>query len=404
MSTLTTIVGIDGDVDLHVLEQMLEAQPSISLARPVGDLDDVRDALDELGCDLLIVACDGDGHRALTFIASAVKEYPELPIVVAYQGAPNGFVGAAFEAGADDVLMLGADPDGEVTSPPSDTDVLFTLQKAVARRNGAPSPSAERHSRMICVLGPKGGAGKTVVTSNLGVALASEGARVALVDLDLQFGDLALSLGLEPDRTIYDLATSGGSLDTEKLEVFLSRHESGMRVLMAPTRPDQWSSITVDFLNRVYPLLRAMHDYVIVDTPPGFTPEVIASIDESTDVCMVATLDILSLKSTKVGIETLRLMGHDLGRLNLVLNRADSRVSLTEHDVEAIVGAKPDIQLPSHRDITKSVNDAETIVTASPRSEAAKAFKRLAHLYETVAQPNNNGAAPRRRRLLRKVG
>jgi len=402
VSTLTTIVGLDGDVDLHALELMLEAQPSISLARPVGDLGDARDALDEVGCDLLIVACGGEAQRALAFIASAVKERPELPIVVAYQGAPNGFVGAAFEAGADDVLMLAAEA-GDVSSAPTDADVLFTLQKAVARRNGAPSPSAERHSRMICVLGPKGGSGKTVVTSNLGVALASQGARVALVDLDLQFGDLALALGLEPDRTIYDLATSGGSLDTEKLEAFLSRHESGLRVLMAPTRPDQWSSITVDFLNRVYSLLRAMHDYVIVDTPPGFTPEVIASIDGASDVCMVATLDMLSLKSTKVALETLRLMGHDPGRLHFVLNRADSRVSLTVQDAEAIVGAAPDVMLPSHRDITRSVNDAEAIVTAAPRSEAAKAFKRLAHLYEMVGQPARNGGTPRRRRLRGKV-
>jgi Flp pilus assembly CpaE family ATPase len=395
MSTpLTTIVGIDGDVDLHSLEVMLESQPSLSLARPVGDLTDTRDALDEVGCDLLIVACGGEATRALAFIASAVKERPELPIVVAYQGAPNGFVGAAFEAGADDVLMLAGAP-GDLASPPTDADVEFTLQKAVARRNGAPSPSAERHSRMICILGPKGGSGKTVVSSNLGVALASQGARVALVDLDLQFGDLALTLGLEPDRTIYDLATSGGSLDHEKLEAFLSRHPSGLRLLMAPTRPDQWSSITVDFLNRVYHLLRAMHDYVIIDTPPGFTPEVIASIDGASDVCMVASLDMLSLKSTKVALETLRLMGHDLGRLTFVLNRADSRVSLTPQDVEAIVGAKPDVLVPSHRDVTRSVNEAEAIVTSSPRSEAAKAFKKLAHLYEAVGQENNGGRVRR---------
>jgi pilus assembly protein CpaE len=401
MSTLTTIVGLDGDVDIHALELMLDGQPSLSLARPVGDLGDAEDALDEVRCDLLIVACGGEAKRALAFIASAVKDRPELPIVVAYQGAPNGFVGAAFEAGADDVLMLAGDP-GDPSSAPTDADVLFTLQKAVARRNGAPSPSAERRSRMICVLGPKGGSGKTVVTSNLGVALASQGSRVALVDLDLQFGDVALALGLEPDRTIYDLATSGGSLDTEKLEAFLSRHESGLRVLMAPTRPDQWSSITVDFLNRVYHLLRAMNDYVIVDTPPGFTPEVIASIDGASDVCMVATLDMLSLKSTKVALETLRLMGYDLGRLHFVLNRSDSRVSLTPQDVEAIVGATPDVLVPSHRDVTRSVNEAQAIVTASPRSEAAKAFKKLAHLYETVGQETNGGRA-RRLRLRGKV-
>jgi pilus assembly protein CpaE len=393
---LTAIVGLDGEVDLGALQSLLDAQESVALARPAGDLGDAWDALDEAGCDLLIVGCGGEGEHALSFVAATVKEHPQLPIVVAYQGTANGFVSAAFEAGADDVLML---PAGPADGPPS-SEVLFTLQKAVARRNGAPSASAERHSRTICVLGPKGGIGKTVIASNLAVALASDGAKVALVDLNLQFGDLALMLGLEPERTIYDLATSGGALDAEKLNAFLKRHESGARVLMAPTRPDQSTSVTTEFLSRVYSLLRAMHDYVVIDTPPGFTPEVIASIDGASDVCLVATLDVLSLKGAKVGLETLQLMGYDLARLRLVLNRADSRVGLTQEDVATIVGKTPDVLVPSHRDITRSVNEAESIVTATPRSEAARAFKKLARLYETAGQPGSNGSTGRRRRLL----
>jgi pilus assembly protein CpaE len=398
---LTAIVGIDGEVDLATLQSVLDAQESVALARPAGDLVDAWDALDEAGCDLLIVGCAGEGQEALSFVAATVKEHPQLPIVVAYQGTANGFVGAAFEAGADDVLMLPAEPDGAAGGPPP-SEIRFTLQKAVARRNGAPSASAERHSRTICVLGPKGGIGKTTIASNLAVALASEGAKVALVDLNLQFGDVALALGLAPDRTIYDLATSGGALDAEKLGAFLSRHSSGVRVLMAPTRPDQSTSVTPEFLSRVYSLLRAMHDYVVIDTPPGFTPEVIASIDGASDVCFVATLDVLSLKSTKVGLETLRLMGYDLGRLRLVLNRADSRVGLAQEEVATIVGKAPDVLVPSHRDITRSINEAESIVSAAPRSEAARAIRKLATLYQTVAHPGGNGSPGRRRRLLRR--
>ena len=398
---MKAIVGLDG-VDPAAVETLLAAQPSVSLACPMGDLTEAWDALDETVCDLVLVVCGGDGERALSFIAAAVKERPQLPIVVAYQGTPNGFVNSAFEAGADEVLMLD-EPDG-VVPPPG--EVLFTFQKALARRNGAPSESAQRHSRTICILGPKGGIGKTVVASNLGVALASEGASVALVDLNLQCGDLGLALGLEPERTIYDLATSGGALDTEKMEAFLAPHESGARVLLAPTRPDHASGVTTDFLGHAYALLRAMHDYVIIDTPPGFTPEVIASIDDASDVCMVAALDVLSLKSTKVGLETLRLMGHDLARFRLVLNRADSRVGLNTEDVTAILGRAPDVLVPSHRDITRTVNEAKLMVTSSPRSEAAKAFRRLARLYEPVAQPSRNGtrngAGRGRRRMLRK--
>ncbi len=97
---------------------------------------------------------------------------------------------------------------------------------------------------MITVLGPKGGTGKTVTSSNLAVALALEDRSSVLVDLDLQFGDVGLALGLEPTKTIYDLATSGGTLDGDKVESFLAHHPSGARALLAPLRPDQAAAIT----------------------------------------------------------------------------------------------------------------------------------------------------------------
>src|SRR5205085_948217 len=134
---------------------------------------------------------------------------------------------------------------------------------------------------MICILGPKGGTGKTLTACNLAVSLALSGQRVAIVDLDLQFGDVALSLGMAPEKTIYDLAKSGGTLDAEKLDGYMIAHESGVKVLAAPTRPDHASTVTVTFLRDVYAVLRSSYDYVLVDTPPGFTPEVIASIDSS---------------------------------------------------------------------------------------------------------------------------
>jgi len=144
-------------------------------------------------------------------------------------------------------------------------------------------------------------------------------------------------LGLRPDKTIYDLARSSGSLDSEKLDAYLMKHASGARILLAPTRPDQASVVTVDFLRDVFTTLRTMSDYVIVDTPPGFTPEVIAAIDTSSHVCMVGMLDALSLKNTKLGLETLELMAYNPERIALVLNRADTRVGITGEDVEAII-------------------------------------------------------------------
>jgi pilus assembly protein CpaE len=169
---------------------------------------------------------------------------------------------------------------------------------------------------------------------------------------------------------------------------------------MAPTRPDHAGVIGTEFLRDVYTALRSSNDFVVVDTPPGFTPEVIASIDSSSHVCVVGMLDSLSLKNTKLGLDTLELMGYQGDRIRLVLNRADSRVGITQDDVLAVVGRMPDVLVPSERDIPRSVNEGVPIVVSKDRSDAARAFKRLAALYDmsNPAVANGKGKFTLRRR------
>jgi pilus assembly protein CpaE len=285
-------------------------------------------------------------------------------------GSPNGFLRRAFEAGADDIVML----------PASREQVRFEIQKLIARRQGTDAPRSPDGSRLVCVLGPKGGTGKTLTATNLAVTLAQRGERVALIDLDLQFGDVALCLGLPPERTVYDLAQSPGALDADKLEAFLAQHTTGVRTLIAPRRPDQASAVGAELLREVYSIVRSTFDWVVVDTPPGFTAEVITSIDSSTDVVMVGMLDSLSLKNTKLGLETLELMKYDPDRIYLLLNRAHSRVGISQSDVEAVLGRTPDVFIPSDREIPRTVNEGIPIVVARPQSEPAEAFGRLADL------------------------
>ena len=107
------------------------------------------------------------------------------------------------------------------------------------------------------MLGPKGGTGKTLTSCNLAVALALAGQKVLIIDLDLQFGDVALCLGLPPEKTMYDLAVSGGSLDEDKLHDYVMTHQTGVDVLLAPARPDQASAITIEMLRDVLVVARA---------------------------------------------------------------------------------------------------------------------------------------------------
>jgi pilus assembly protein CpaE len=343
--------------------------------------------------DVLVVACDEPSEEAVAFVRAASERRPGRPIVVLTGEAENGNVARVFEAGADDLVRL---PSQDWWSSDELAEQLsFVLEKALARKAGTPISPAES-GRLICVLGPKGGIGKTLTTSNLAASLAERGATVTVVDVDLQFGDVGLALGLSPERTIYDLARSAGAIDAEKLDAYLATHDSGVRVLLAPTRPDQAGAVTPELLTTVYPVLRSMSDYVVVDTPPGFTPEVIASIDSSSDVCLVGMLDSLSLKNTKLGLETLELMGYDEERTRLVLNRADSKVGITAADVAEIVGRRPDVLVPSAREVTRSVNEGIPIVQAQPRSDAARAFRSLAGLYR-VAEHGNRSNGRRRR-------
>lgn len=328
--------------------------------------------------DVLIVACVEYTDEVQTYIEEAARQHPSRPTVLLAPAGSNGYLKDAFSSGVDDIVTLPMEHGGEIDDPLV-SHLAFTLEKVIVRKHDAEVERPVQDSRMICVLGLKGGSGKTLTTINLGASLAGKGHSVALVDIDLQFGDLALGMGLSPDRTIYDLVRSGGSLDAEKLRDFLVEHPSGARVLLSPLRPDQAGAVKVPFVREVLRLLREMHEYVIVDTPPSFTPEVIAAVDMSSDILLVAMRDTLSLKNTKLGLETLDRMGYNSSAIRVVLNRANTKVGIDHQDILTILGRDVDVLIPSHRDITRSINQGEPIAMKS--RSAGKAFRHLADIY-----------------------
>jgi pilus assembly protein CpaE len=381
--TIRTLVAVDSGVDAHAVEHAFPVGSPVQVTGVVEGLERGWSVLEENSPDLLVVACAEYSERALYLIEAASTQSPERPVVVLFFGTPDGFLHRAFEMGADDLLTMPASPD----------DLVFSLQKVMARRRGTIAGGTT--NPMICIVGPKGGTGKTLASTNLGVALAQKGKRSVIVDLDLQFGDVGIAMGLSPERTIYDLARVGGSLDPDKAEDFLTKHASGARVLLAPSRPDQAGTVTVEFLRELYAVLRARNDYVIVDTPPGFTPEVIASIDLASDLLVVGMLDALSLKDTKLGLETLELMGAAPEQIRLVLNRSDSKIGITHADVATILGRSPDVLVPSDREIPRGITEGKPIVLADDRCGAARSFKNLAGLFigEETLEGRNGASA-----------
>jgi pilus assembly protein CpaE len=307
--------------------------------------------------------------EVLELLVQSRKTRPEMGIVVAIPGPANGSLGEALMAGAHEIVIL----------PAERAVVAAAVQKAVARVSTAARTDGalDTRSPLIAVLGPKGGVGKTTVATNLATTLTAGGLRVLLVDLDLQFGDVGLVLGVPPDRTIHDLVTSQGRLDGESLAGFIGRTADGVDVLLAPARPDQAEAVTMERLAEVLDVAAREYDAVVVDTPPAFTSATITAIDRAQHLVMIGSLDLPGLKNMKVGLETLDLMGVDRGRVLTVLNRANSKVGLLGHEVKQVLGGTPDVSIPSDRALPRSTNSARPIVAADPRSAPAKALRSL---------------------------
>jgi pilus assembly protein CpaE len=398
VSSIRALVALESGVDTDTVREVLPAS-GVDVLQWL-EAASAQQAVNDTAADLLIVACSAQSGSSISLVERVTKLAPERPVVVLQlDGADsNGFMQQVFAAGADDIVTLPEPPER----------IRHALQKAIARKRGATLAQGSVPASLICVLGPKGGTGKTVTSCNLAVALAEQCRRACLVDLDLHFGDVGLGLRLTPERTIYDLARAGGTLDAEKIGDYLTVHESGVKVLLAPTRPDHAGAVRPEFVSEVLALLRSTSDFVVVDTPAGFPPEVITAVDSSTHILVVGMLDAFSLKDTKLGLETLDRMGYDRDSIRVILNRADSSVGIGKEDVSVILGREPDILVPSQRDIPRTVTEGTPIVSAMPKSTAAKAFRSLASLYlSTPAKAAENGAAPvpesRRKLLLRRA-
>ena len=231
----------------------------------------------------------------------------------------------------------------------------------------------------------KGGCGKTTLATNIATALAESGkGTVALVDLDLAFGDVAIALQLFPTHTIADAVAIGEDLDGPALASLLTSHRSGLQALVAPMEPSAADTITTPLVSRILDILREDFDYVVVDTPPALDDHVLAAFDHSNVVALLATLDIPALKNLKLTLETLDLIGFSRDRLKIVLNRSDSKVGLSLSEVEKTLRAPIVAQIPSSRDVPASTNRGVAIVSDDPKSPVSLAIKGFIDTYVTA--------------------
>ena len=272
---------------------------------------------------------------------------------------------------------------GHDMSPELFVDVSTALRGmgVIVKSNGF--TAQPRRAKVIVVVSPKGGSGKTAVTSNLAVALAQRHpGRVVAVDLDVQFGDLGTALSLGPQHTLAQLARTT-QIDATTVKLHLTPSVHGLFVLAGAHNPVEADWIKDKHVSAVLPLLAESFDYVIVDTAAGLDERTLAALECATDLLMVSSLDVTSIRSLRKAADALDTIGIKADR-QLILNRADAKVGLSPLDAEEALGMKIACSIPSTRAIPLSLNLGTPVVISEPKSEVARQMQQLAQLYAPV--------------------
>ncbi len=236
--------------------------------------------------------------------------------------------------------------------------------------------------KVVTIMSPKGGAGKTVTASNVAVSLAewSEPDRVVVMDGDLQFGDICIALQVEPKHTIVDAARDIEKLDEEMLSSLLARHNSGLRVLAAPLEPALADEVSTPVVVRTIGMLRRMFDYIVIDTAPFLDEPVLSILERSDVVLLVVDMDLPSVKNAKLALDTLRLIKFPFEKIKLVLNRNNSKARLDVGELERSLGLRVEASVVSDKLVPRAVNEGVPVVQLNPRSRVARDFRSVAKL------------------------
>jgi Flp pilus assembly CpaE family ATPase len=335
----------------------LEHEPAIAVMR-LGE----RDAPSPSTADVALHVLESSSAPEVADDLKRLRELVDAPLILASYGEPNGIVETGLAVGAADVLVL---------PQPAET-IVFALRKA------ARVATATEAGKVVTVFSPKGGSGKTVLATNLAVAAARSGQETLLVDLDLQFGDSALTLAVAPRATITDLAASAGDVDGEKLKAFVTTDpRTGVAVLPAPQRPEEADMIGQAELAAILRAARNAFDAVVVDTGPLFDAAVLAALDHSDQLLLVSNPEVTSLKNVRIGLETIDRLGFDRERVSLVANRLGAAGGVGRTDIEQALDAKIAFGLPDDPEVPAAINRALPVVVADEDSRFARAIAEL---------------------------
>ena len=319
---------------------------------------------------LVVLGSTVDTGEALAFAGRVRRDRPAAGVILVRDRIDVGTLTDALRGGVREVVQSG-DLAGLA-------DACRRSQELSAHVPGTAADGGHKAGQVLTVFSTKGGAGKTTLATNLAVVLQQAGRRVCLVDLDLAFGDVAISLQLDPERTVVDAVAMAGRMDPTGVASLLTPWRPGLDCVLAPVVPGDAEKVPAAAVGELLGVLRGMFDHVVVDTPAQFSEHVLIALDASSRHALLTTPDLPSLKNLRLTLDMLDLLSYPREYRTVVLNRADSKVGLTVTDIERVVRTPVTERVPSSRDVPASTNRGVPIVADQPKHPVSVAVRRFA--------------------------
>jgi pilus assembly protein CpaE len=329
---------------------------------------------------LALIGPDIDMDSACQFTEYCRVERPDLGVLLLRRRLDVAVLGQALRSGVREVVTAD-DLTGLADAARRSRELSLRVSGHVA-----PAMSAKT-GRVVTIFSAKGGVGKTTFATNIGAYLASTGSKVLLVDLDLAFGDVGISLQMLPQNSIIDLVSMAGHIDDQAIKSVVTRHESGLDTISAPAEPSDADRVPGSTVGELIRVAKRYYDFVVLDTPPAFTSHVLAAFDDSDLLLLIATLDIPAVKNLRLTLDTLDLLGSPKESRLIVLNRSDAKVGLRAEDVVSALKQDIAVMVPNSTAVPASVNRGVPIVLDEPKHPVSVALRDLSDRFVRVPDP-----------------
>jgi pilus assembly protein CpaE len=372
---------------------------ALAQAADVRIVDNLTDAAAWVGYQdeerLVVIGAAVPFIDAVAFADYMHANYPDAVLVLVRDEVDDDLAGEAVGAGIAEVVV-GEDPSALERACDRARTVL--TERAALRRDETADDDdpATAAGEVVVVFSAKGGSGKTLVSTNLALTLLAGGAySVCLVDLDLEFGDVAISLQLAPSRSIVDAVDLDLSVDGAE-SALVTAHTSGLHCVLAPVNPGDAERIPASLVRELLAALRTRYDYVVVDTPSQFSEHVLEAFDAAAHHVLVTTPEIPALKNTRLTLDMLDLLDYSGVARSILVNRADAKVGLSRQDIEDALRTDVMAELPATQAVPMSVNRGVPLAVGDPQHPFTLAVREFA---EHAIGGSSVPVARQRRRL-----